>query len=182
MEFSQPPPLVDVMQPTPPPIVAPHFNPNFNHNFRPHFNHHHGGGPRPFFRPFQNFHHRHHSHHGMTQDDFDGKRLRKSVMRKTVDYNSSIIKALQVGLFIIYIIELLLKSLILLFRTEYGNEIIVTVVHYNQKQFMHLILCHRRVISKIQPMQLQPDSSKQQQTKCDVQFSHLHGLQKVVVL
>lgn len=30
------------------------------------------------------------------QDDFDGKRLRKSVMRKTVDYNSSIIKALEV--------------------------------------------------------------------------------------
>lgn len=32
----------------------------------------------------------------MTQDDFDGKRLRKSVMRKTVDYNSAIIKELQV--------------------------------------------------------------------------------------
>lgn len=32
----------------------------------------------------------------MTLEDFDGKRLRKSVMRKTVDYNSSIIKALQV--------------------------------------------------------------------------------------
>lgn len=31
----------------------------------------------------------------MTQDDFDGKRLRKSVMRKTVDYNSAIIKALE---------------------------------------------------------------------------------------
>uniref|UniRef100_A0A182SQR0 WD_REPEATS_REGION domain-containing protein n=1 Tax=Anopheles maculatus TaxID=74869 RepID=A0A182SQR0_9DIPT len=31
----------------------------------------------------------------MSQDDFDGKRLRKSVMRKTVDYNASIIKALE---------------------------------------------------------------------------------------
>ncbi|XP_022822896.1 pre-mRNA 3' end processing protein WDR33-like isoform X1 [Spodoptera litura] len=31
----------------------------------------------------------------MTQDDFDGKRLRKSVMRKTVDYNAAIIKALE---------------------------------------------------------------------------------------
>jgi polyadenylation factor subunit 2 len=30
------------------------------------------------------------------QDDFDGKRLRKSVMRKTIDYNSSIVKALEV--------------------------------------------------------------------------------------
>lgn len=32
----------------------------------------------------------------MVQDDFDGKRLRKSVMRKTVDYNASVIKALEV--------------------------------------------------------------------------------------
>ena len=31
-------------------------------------------------------------------DDFDGKRLRKSVMRKTVDYNSSIIRALEVSI------------------------------------------------------------------------------------
>lgn len=33
----------------------------------------------------------------MTQDDFDGKRLRKSVMRKTVDYNASIVKKLDVS-------------------------------------------------------------------------------------
>lgn len=33
----------------------------------------------------------------MSQDDFDGKRLRKSVMRKTVDYNSSIVRELEVG-------------------------------------------------------------------------------------
>lgn len=101
MEFSQPPPPVEMLQATPPPMVAPHFNPNFPHHFpRPHFNHH--GGSRPFFRPFQSFHHRHHSHvHGMTQDDFDGKRLRKSVMRKTVDYNSSVIKALQVEYFLL---------------------------------------------------------------------------------
>lgn len=32
----------------------------------------------------------------MSQDDFDGKRLRKSVMRKTVDYNSSIVRELEV--------------------------------------------------------------------------------------
>lgn len=32
----------------------------------------------------------------MTLEDFDGKRLRKSVMRKTVDYNSAIIKELEV--------------------------------------------------------------------------------------
>lgn len=34
----------------------------------------------------------------MTLEDFDGKRLRKSVMRKTVDYNSSVIKELEVSL------------------------------------------------------------------------------------
>jgi polyadenylation factor subunit 2 len=50
-------------------------NPNFHHN-------------KPFYKSYK---------HGMqVQDDFDGKRLRKSVMRKTVDYNSSIIKALEV--------------------------------------------------------------------------------------
>uniref|UniRef100_A0A6B2EFX6 Putative polyadenylation factor i complex subunit pfs2 n=1 Tax=Phlebotomus kandelakii TaxID=1109342 RepID=A0A6B2EFX6_9DIPT len=31
----------------------------------------------------------------MSQDDFDGKRLRKSVMRKTVDYNASIIRSIE---------------------------------------------------------------------------------------
>lgn len=36
----------------------------------------------------------------MTLEDFDGKRLRKSVMRKTVDYNSAIIKELEVSNFV----------------------------------------------------------------------------------
>lgn len=35
----------------------------------------------------------------MTLEDFDGKRLRKSVMRKTVDYNSAIIKELEVSIY-----------------------------------------------------------------------------------
>lgn len=35
----------------------------------------------------------------MSQDDFDGKRLRKSVMRKTVDYNAAIIREIQVIIF-----------------------------------------------------------------------------------
>lgn len=80
----------------------------FHHN-----NHHgggggfHGGGHRhhgsgagtpgqPFFRSFGNFG-RGPSGMPMTQDDFDGKRLRKSVMRKTVDYNAAIIRALEVS-------------------------------------------------------------------------------------
>ena len=32
----------------------------------------------------------------ISQDDFDGKRLRKSVMRKTVDYNASIVNEMEV--------------------------------------------------------------------------------------
>lgn len=58
--------------------------------------------PRMNFHPNHNFHHKpfyksYRGHGGMqVQDDFDGKRLRKSVMRKTVDYNSSIVKALEV--------------------------------------------------------------------------------------
>ncbi|VEN62702.1 unnamed protein product [Callosobruchus maculatus] len=52
------------------------------------------GFARPPFRPFMNK-----PLPGplgnMTLEDFDGKRLRKSVMRKTVDYNSSIIKDLE---------------------------------------------------------------------------------------
>ncbi|XP_077301280.1 WD repeat domain 33 [Arctopsyche grandis] len=34
----------------------------------------------------------------ISQDDFDGKRLRKSVMRKTVDYNAAIVRALEARL------------------------------------------------------------------------------------
>ncbi|XP_053679913.1 pre-mRNA 3' end processing protein WDR33 [Anopheles nili] len=92
MEFSQPPPSVDAAVPAvqhfanPPPInrILSYQHPqppkqqfNFYHH-KPyhHFNGFRGGGP-------------------MSQDDFDGKRLRKSVMRKTVDYNASIIKALE---------------------------------------------------------------------------------------
>lgn len=52
------------------------FNPNFHH--------------KPFYKSYNN-------KHGMTQDDFDGKRLRKSVMRKTIDYNASIVRALEVS-------------------------------------------------------------------------------------
>ncbi|XP_058823124.1 pre-mRNA 3' end processing protein WDR33 [Topomyia yanbarensis] len=86
MEFSHPPP--DPMATNfanPPPInrILSYQNPQsqkpqysfYHHRPYHHFNGFRGGLP-------------------MTQDDFDGKRLRKSVMRKTVDYNASIIKAL----------------------------------------------------------------------------------------
>lgn len=41
----------------------------------------------------------------VAQDDFDGKRLRKSVMRKTVDYNASIVRSLEVCLLISIVIK-----------------------------------------------------------------------------
>lgn len=59
---------------------------------KPYFNYHH-------YNKGFNYKNYHNFKHGMQahQDDFDGKRLRKSVMRKTVDYNSSIVKALEVS-------------------------------------------------------------------------------------
>jgi polyadenylation factor subunit 2 len=78
MEF--PPPEMSM----PPPNFQPQHNfhqPRWNNNQNFHHN-------KPFYKSYK---------HGMQiQDDFDGKRLRKSVMRKTVDYSSSIVKALEV--------------------------------------------------------------------------------------
>lgn len=86
MEF--PPPNLSM----PPPNMGPSNNlavpPNMGYQQQ----------PRPPFRPFMNMQRPLPGPLGnMTLEDFDGKRLRKSVMRKTVDYNSSIIKALQVS-------------------------------------------------------------------------------------
>lgn len=97
--MTAPPPSMSV----PPPIMA---NPPPNLNVPPpgigsgpfpqKFDNRNNFNNRNFFKPFQSFGPR-----GplglMTLEDFDGKRLRKSVMRKTVDYNSSIIKALEVS-------------------------------------------------------------------------------------
>ncbi|KAL1490489.1 hypothetical protein ABEB36_013174 [Hypothenemus hampei] len=85
MEFSQPPPNLAVPPPNmsaPPPNMAlpmpQHMG--YNHNRQPF---------RPFMKPLPG------PLGNMTLEDFDGKRLRKSVMRKTVDYNSSVIKELE---------------------------------------------------------------------------------------
>lgn len=91
MEYNLPPPDLNA----PPPSLNPMNGP--------------GPGPGPMQqKPYYNYHHYnkgfnyknyHNFKHGMQvhQDDFDGKRLRKSVMRKTVDYNASIVKALEVS-------------------------------------------------------------------------------------
>lgn len=90
MEFSHPPPdpMGGANYANPPPInrILSYQNPQSQkpqHNFYHHRPYHHFNGFRGGLP--------------MTQDDFDGKRLRKSVMRKTVDYNASIIKALEVS-------------------------------------------------------------------------------------
>lgn len=101
MDFLQPPPTTNFS--VPPPTVQPHAaqqqTPNQSPTV-PHYQnhqrerHYHGGfaGKGSHFRSYNNFR----GQGAMSQDDFDGKRLRKSVMRKTVDYNSSIVRALEV--------------------------------------------------------------------------------------
>lgn len=102
-EFLQPPPATNFCVP-PPPVQqqqmhtspsqltqspsAPHYQ-NYQRE-----RHYHGGfaGKSSHFRSYNNFR----GPNNMSQDDFDGKRLRKSVMRKTVDYNSSIVRELEV--------------------------------------------------------------------------------------
>jgi hypothetical protein len=53
-------------------------------------------GRQPFFQPFRAY--RQGGNGPVIFDpEFDGKRLRKSAMRKTVDYNAAIIKMLEVS-------------------------------------------------------------------------------------
>ncbi|RZB38764.1 pre-mRNA 3' end processing protein WDR33, partial [Asbolus verrucosus] len=86
MEFAQPPPNLAM----PPPNMGQQANMQQS-NLAQGYTHN-----KPQFRPFMNMQRPLPGPLGnMTLEDFDGKRLRKSVMRKTVDYNSSIIKALQ---------------------------------------------------------------------------------------
>lgn len=104
-EFLQPPPATNFSVP-PPPVQQPqiHASPSqpSPSPSTPHYQnyqrerHYHGGfaGKGTHFRSYNNFR----GPNAMSQDDFDGKRLRKSVMRKTVDYNSSIVRELEVWL------------------------------------------------------------------------------------
>lgn len=103
-EFLQPPPTTNFNVPPPsvqqPQMHASPSQPNQSPS-APHYQsyprerHYHGGfsGQKPHFRSYNNFR----GPNNMSQDDFDGKRLRKSVMRKTVDYNSSIVRELEVS-------------------------------------------------------------------------------------
>lgn len=112
MEFQQPLPQLDTSQP-PPQLTAPSAlatnitslppssgsGPTYSNHHRAHYFQHHTGAGKPghpFFKPFSSGTFQ--RPFGMTQDDFDGKRLRKSVMRKTVDYNASVVRALETRL------------------------------------------------------------------------------------
>lgn len=136
MEFANPPPEMSQQVPNfniPPPSITglrPQGEGGGGRNY-----HHHGAGKpgQPYFRPFVNFA-RGPGGLPMTQDDFDGKRLRKSVMRKTVDYNASIVRALQVNIKNANICKFL--NINLLFRVEFGNVITVTGELYSPKVFM----------------------------------------------
>ncbi|XP_063240646.1 pre-mRNA 3' end processing protein WDR33 [Bacillus rossius redtenbacheri] len=84
--FSQPPPQIGLGLPNLS-VPPPHHFPNRFHNDR-------GGHRGHFFQPFRPYP-RPGPGGAATDAEFDGKRLRKSVMRKTVDYNSSVIKMLE---------------------------------------------------------------------------------------
>lgn len=103
MEFLQPPPPSQMNFNVPPPQMQPPqtsapsipSNAPSHQHYPPRERHFHGG-----FGKSQHGFRGHGFGRGpggipMSQDDFDGKRLRKSVMRKTVDYNSSIVRALE---------------------------------------------------------------------------------------
>lgn len=103
MDFSQPPPICGPMGPPPPinftmpPPGIPRTGGSMQGSMHmPPPKQHQG-----FHRPFNSNFVRGPGGVPMSQDDFDGKRLRKSVMRKTVDYNASCIRALEVRFFFI---------------------------------------------------------------------------------
>ncbi|KAB0798586.1 hypothetical protein PPYR_09579 [Photinus pyralis] len=103
MEFAHPPPvhLPNANMSIPPPNMnmggTPMGPPPINNTFNQKFDSRNGfNNTRPPFRPFLNLQRPLPGPlNTMTLEDFDGKRLRKSVMRKTVDYNSAIIVALE---------------------------------------------------------------------------------------
>lgn len=105
-QFSQPPPNLSAPPPNlqmPPPNMSmppPSLGTPTNPQARPPFLNNNQNRVTPqthFYKPFPGIFPRGPTGGPMTQDDFDGKRLRKSVMRKTVDYNAAIIKVLQVS-------------------------------------------------------------------------------------
>lgn len=104
-QFSTPPPPINLPNLSVPPPTTPNLSAppptltmiNTSTNYQPRFTNYKDPN-RGFFKPFRPYHAPKliSGNQDAMQDEFDGKRLRKSVMRKTVDYNSAIIKALEV--------------------------------------------------------------------------------------
>ncbi|KYN00307.1 WD repeat-containing protein 33 [Cyphomyrmex costatus] len=90
--MSVPPPTTPNLSAPPPNLTTINTSGNYQHRYA-----NHRDGSRGFFKPFRPYHAPKIVAGGQDtlQDEFDGKRLRKSVMRKTVDYNSAIIKSLE---------------------------------------------------------------------------------------
>ncbi|KAG7197196.1 hypothetical protein KM043_007274 [Ampulex compressa] len=90
--MSVPPPSAPNLSAPPPNLTTINTSGSYQHRYT-----NHREGARGFFKPFRPYHAPKVVAGGQDtlQDEFDGKRLRKSVMRKTVDYNSAIIKSLE---------------------------------------------------------------------------------------
>ncbi|KAK0075925.1 hypothetical protein PV325_006170 [Microctonus aethiopoides] len=90
--MSVPPPTTPNLSAPPPNLTTINISGGYQHRYT-----NHRDGNRGFFKPFRPYHAPKIISGGQDalQDEFDGKRLRKSVMRKTVDYNSAIIKSLE---------------------------------------------------------------------------------------
>lgn len=154
-QTSQPPHQQSEQQTPPPPQRL--YQSGTHHQSHSHYQRHYHGGysgksGQNHFRSFNNFN-RGHGGMAMVQDDFDGKRLRKSVMRKTVDYNSSIVRALEVCTKISFNrLWLTNFKFYLIFdnRTEYGNVIIVIAGPCSLKVYMHQRFFHLQVTWIIQ--------------------------------
>lgn len=105
IQFANPPPIISLPNMSVPPPTAPNLSApppvltmiNTNSTYQPRYMNHRETN-RGFFKPFRPYHAPKLISGGQEslQDEFDGKRLRKSVMRKTVDYNSAIIKTIEV--------------------------------------------------------------------------------------
>lgn len=156
MEFAQPPPSANANFAVPPPPVqnSGPSHPTTNHSPGGHYQNHHrehhfrgGYSGRGHFRSYNS------RNAAAVQDDFDGKRLRKSVMRKTVDYNSSIVREIEViwwnSTRLVRVNEmfpLFFPAKLQPYRAECGSETVVTDVHYNRKVFMWQT-CYRHPVT-----------------------------------
>ncbi|EFN82285.1 WD repeat-containing protein 33 [Harpegnathos saltator] len=90
--MSVPPPTTPNLSAPPPNLTTINTSGSYQHRYT-----NHREGSRGYYKQFRPYHPPKAPVGGQDtlQDEFDGKRLRKSVMRKTVDYNSAIIKSLE---------------------------------------------------------------------------------------